>query len=381
MNQNRKNILIVSLSDLENDPRVNRQIRFLAEHSCVTAAGFSNPCVEGVNFIHIPTSPLTFMEKIRAVSLLKCRRFEDFYWSRNTIRYTSHVLEGKTFDLVVANDLIALPLACKVQSKHGVLFDAHEYSPREYEESFKWRFFYGRYNDYMCRTYIPRSADMLTVCESIASAYKANYGANPKVMTNAPPYHELAPSQSVTGLVRMIHHGGAVPSRNLELMIEAMDFLDERFHLDMMLVPSDPQYYSHLQSMAVRNPRVRFVSTVPMRELPRRLNEYDVGLYLLPPSNFNNQCALPNKFFEFIQARLAVAIGPSPEMARLVRRYDCGVVSADFSPQALAESLQGLDADNINRFKERAHLAAKDLCFERDAEVLLETINNLIGTS
>jgi hypothetical protein len=38
-------------------------------------------------------------------------------------------------------------------------------------------------------------------------------------------------------------------------------------------------------------------------------------------------------FVEFIQARLAVAVDPSPEMARLVQRYGCGVVAPDFPPK------------------------------------------------
>jgi hypothetical protein len=31
--------------------------------------------------------------------------------------------------------------------------------------------------------------------------------------------------------------------------------------------------------------------------------------------------ALPNKFFEFIQARLAVAIWPSPEMSKITKTF------------------------------------------------------------
>jgi glycosyltransferase involved in cell wall biosynthesis len=198
-------------------------------------------------------------------------------------------------------------------------------------------------------------------------------------MTNSSPYHDLAPNPTQAGRIRMIHHGGATPSRNIELMIEVMDYLDERFHLDLMLVASDPRYCERLARLAQKRPHVSMVPTMPMRELPVQLNKYDVGLYLLPPNSFNNQYALPNKFFEFIQARLAVAIGPSPEMARLVRHYECGIVSEDFTPRSLADRLRKLDADEIDHFKRRSHLAARELSFEKDAEVLLTTINGLTG--
>ena len=51
------------------------------------------------------------------------------------------------------------------------------------------------------------------------------------------------------------------------------------------------------------------------------------------------------KFFEFIQPRLAAAIGPSSVMAELVYQYNCGIVSADFNPRTLVGSLHGLDED------------------------------------
>ena len=69
--------------------------------------------------------------------------------------------------------------------------------------------------------------------------------------------------------------------------------------------------------------------------------------------------ALPNKFFEFIQARLAIAIVPSPEMARLTREFDCGVVAEDFSSLSLARALTGLTAQGIDWMKRGADRAAR----------------------
>ena len=57
-----------------------------------------------------------------------------------------------------------------------------------------------------------------------------------------------------------------------------------------------------------------------MHEIVDTIAEYDIGLFILSPINFNYYHALPNKLFEFIQARLAIAVSPSPEMARIVHR-------------------------------------------------------------
>jgi hypothetical protein len=116
-----------------------------------------------------------------------------------------------------------------------------------------------------------------------------------------------------------------------------------------------------------------------MRNLVGLASAYDIGLFLLPPNNLSHVYALPNKLFEFIQARLAVAIGPSPEMASLVRHYGCGVVAPTFDPQSLAAELNALDADTIFAFKRASHVAAVELCAERNAELLLTAVERARG--
>jgi hypothetical protein len=162
----------------------------------------------------------------------------------------------------------------------------------------------------------------------------------------------------------MIHHGAAIRSRRLELMIDMMQYLDQRFRLDFMLVGNDRKYVAELQSRAADDTRVRFLEPVPMPDICRATNQYDLGLFLLPPTNFNYRFALPNKLFEFIQARLAIAIGPSPEMARIVNDYKLGVVSQSFEPRELAELLNAMTHDQLWQYKQAAHAAAGQLCFE-----------------
>ncbi len=75
-------------------------------------------------------------------------------------------------------------------------------------------------------------------------------------------------------------------------------------------------------------------------------------------SNSGSAAALPNEFFDFITAGLALCIGPSPEMARLTRQYQCGVVGASFEPAEIARVLRQLSAANIDAMK-RASIAAR----------------------
>lgn len=159
-------------------------------------------------------------------------------------------------------------------------------------------------------------------------------------------------------------------------MVDMMDLLDDRFTLDLMLVPHEPKYLDMLRRRAGRNHRIRFVDPVPFDMIVKKLNEYDIGIYILPFSNFNNRYALPNKFFEFVQARLGIAIGPSPEMMRLVQEHELGLVAKDFAPESMAEVLGKLTPDQIARFKSNADRAAKLLSAESAGAEWLRLIEN-----
>jgi hypothetical protein len=162
-------------------------------------------------------------------------------------------------------------------------------------------------------------------------------------------------------------------------MINMMEFADSRFELNLILVGKSITYINHLKKIAKKFPNINFLEPVPMIDLPQYLNQFDVGVYILEPNSFNNKYALPNKFFEFVQARLMIAIGPSPEMARIVTQYDLGVIADDFSPKSLATKLNQLDIDKINYYKQRSHEAAYELSADKNKEIFLDIVNRVLS--
>ena len=99
---------------------------------------------------------------------------------------------------------------------------------------------------------------------------------------------------------------------------------------------------------------------------------------MLPSVNFNNKYALPNKFFEFIQARLALAIGPSLEMKRIVEQTGCGFFSSNFSAQCMADCLNRLSVHQIEEYKQKAHEAARSFSLEQSQKQILSIVNELL---
>lgn len=375
-----KTLFIISFSDLARDPRVNRQIRLLRERYHVVAAGLAGPNVPGVDYIPVTEQAKTIFGKLLSALYLLTGRFERYYWRVGHVQS----LIGRTArvrpDIVLANDVESLPVALFLAKGARVVFDAHEYAPLQFEDRLRFRIFWKRYKTYLCNTYIPKANGMITVSAGIADRYRRETGQAPVVITNAPDFENIEPvRRSVDSKIQLVHHGRLSTSRRLGLMLRMMALLDDRFELNLMLVNNDASALEALKREAESLENVRFLPPVPMRELPRALNHFDVGVALFPPVTFNLKHVLPNKFFEFVQARLALAIGPSEEMAAIVRQYDLGIVSDDFSPEAMAEVLSSLTHEKIFHFKQRAHEAARDLSAETNRDRLIEVLRGEDG--
>ena len=375
------NILIICFTDLARDPRVYRQILFLKDVYHVTVAGLGDPGINGADFIHIDSALQKFVPRqIRKFRQI-IRQFEKAYWTLPVVQRAYALLRNQPADLIIANDLTTLPISVEIAKNINakLLFDAHEFEPRQFEDRWMFNLIYKKYFDYLCRSYLRKTDGMMTVGQNIADEYRKVYGVDCDVLTNAPFYQNQTSNPVSDNQIRLIHHGGISPSRKIENMIYLMDQLEDRFTLDLMLIDKKGRYLQKLKSLAKHIPRIKFVNPVPMPDIASTINKYDIGLYPLVPASFNQRMALPNKIFEFIQARLAVAIWPSPEMARIVNDYDCGVVSENFTIESLAEKMNKLSEVDIMRFKNNAHQAARELSAENNKRILLKIIQDILN--
>lgn len=371
-----KKLLIISFSEIRKDPRVLRQIQLLKNDYELLVAGYGSSPSSDVRFFEIHKSVTRPHVKAFWAGKLLSGMFEWFYWGMPHIRQAKQILEKQNVALIIANDVYALPLALKLANGRPVHLDAHEYSPREFEEKPLWRATFGRLYHYICRRYLSKVSSLTTVAHGIADEYRKQYGVAADVVYNAPTFQAMKP-QSLQGPIRLIHHGAAISSRHLEVMIEMMGHLPEA-QLDFMLVETDPRYFLELKTKAAPYSNIRFIPPVGVHEICEVLNRYDVGVYLLPPVNFNHANALPNKFFEFVQARLAIAIGPSQEMASLLNRFQLGVVADNFSPESLAQAIAGMTREKISEYKRNADVAASSLCFEKNGGTFKQMIDRKI---
>ena len=296
----------------------------------------------------------------------------------NTRRFLRDI-KGIPYDLIIANDIGALIQGRLAQGNAKLLYDAHEYSLDQYSDTV-WQKKRRPYLEYLLRKHLKDVDKIMTVSNGIADMYeKTLHIARPVVIINAPEMSDLVPKIPEPGRIRMVHHGVAAKLRMIEELVKMMDLLDDRFELDFYLVTSDKKYYAGLLRQYAGNRRIKFREPVPMPMIPKMLNEYDIGLALFAPRTVNLKYVLPNKFFEFVQGRVAVGIGPSVEMAEYVREYNLGVVAQDFTAEAMADVLSPLTGERILEFKRSAQQYAYELSAQPQMEKLKSIVESLIG--
>lgn len=370
----RPSLLIMSFSDIVSDARVLKQVALLKDQYRLTTCGYGQMPEGSVEHIPIPTS-LVYWRKNRVDLIL--RRYGKAYWGNEVIKHLTPLLAGRSFDIVLANDVDTVPLALSLKRRGGVHVDLHEYAPRMGYERWRWRFFVAGYMTWLVREHVTRAESATTVAPGIAKEYASVFGLSAGIVKNATPLHDLEPTGVHTPL-RLVHSGAAIRGRQLEVMIEAMRGVDPRdASFDFYLTKNDECYLEELHEMVEEIPAVRILDPVPYRKLIDVLHQNDVGVHLLAPTNFNNQHALPNKLFDFVQARLGVIVGPSPEMAREVKRHRLGCVLPDFTAASLRRLIQGLSAEQVETWKAAAHRSASQLSAETQEVVWQEAIDAL----
>jgi hypothetical protein len=367
-------LLILSFSPIAADARLLKQIAALGDRFELTTLGYGER-PDGVHeHIRLPDDRVYWRYDRLAVVLRQYRRA---YWTNPAVSFVSETLQPGTFDAVLANDIDTVGVALALKPRFGVHADLHEYAPRQKEDIPRWRMFVAPFVRWMCRRFLPGARSVTTVGTGIAREYEARFGVRADVVTNSAPFADLEP-QPVGDPIRLVHSGACLPGRGIDQIVEAVGRTSAHVTLDLYLVPNDPGFLERLRAAADADPRIRLHDAVPYGRLIRTLNRYDVGVHILPPVNFNNAWALPNKFFDYIQGRLGVIIGPSPEMKALVEERGFGAVAAGFGADDLVDVLDGLRPEIVRAWKERAHAAARDLSAQSQVEVWCRRLDELV---
>jgi glycosyltransferase involved in cell wall biosynthesis len=385
----RKRICIIAFKHARSTIHVLRQIDYLSQDYDLTVIGHGDPDPEWNDITWHAIPELTFAEKyltrlcFYSLGRLLPAMYDRWYWRSKAFKAAYRYASESQCDAIHANDWQSLPIAIEVarRTKARVVFHQHEYAELEREGDWHWRLLIAPgIRHYMAKytsdPAVPVDAS-ITVCQPIADRYRRELGIDPIIVYNAPnpvdlPHRSVATNQ---GRIRLIHHGYAQQGRGIDNMIKIIALTDERFTLDLMLMEGHRGYLDHLKQLATELApgKVCFRDPVKPSQIVPTVAEYDIGLCVITPSTYNFLMMLPNKLFEYIQAGLAVCIGPSPAMVEVVRPHGVGICAPSFEPGDVAMALNQLTVDKIEQFRKASRVAARTL----NADVEMAKVVNI----
>lgn len=358
--------LILTKRKLCRAPRVRKEINYLNAKTAITAVGYSNPHIQGSTFIDYKS--IFIVGKIKR-RLNKFQRSWDKRFSNKGLRnindlstkdykqVVDSLIEKIKPDVIIIHEPEWLPFVTTGDRACKVIFNAHEYYPKQVETA-EWQKKFGIYYKELYANYLKKVDLLINVSDGIAAICLKEYGKSSIVINNAGEYVDAKPESSNAEPIRIVYHGAATPARNLENIIHAVSQFPEKFSLDLMVDDNINDYVVHLRQLAADATNINVLEQVPYEKITMQLQKYDLGIHLLPDTCFNHRHALPNKVFEYIQARIGLIVSPLPEMEKLVARHGIGIVTKGESKQDCIDALANISITDIEKFKHASHDAA-----------------------
>jgi glycosyltransferase involved in cell wall biosynthesis len=347
-----KKVVMLTISQIEIDPRINKVARNLADegYEIVIICFWANrdkPRVEnpypGILYKRVPMDKIIYQWQI--------------YFQLSLFRAGM----AEHCDMVYANDLTTLLVGWMLSNFKAVplVYDAHEVWTEnvEYDTALKeyvpfkpWkRWLLTKMEGYILRG---RVSLFISVSSTICAEYKRRYELTFTPL-NLPNFPELTlldeagvrDTREQCGLTKehfmVLYLGGVNPARNIENVILSMQYLPEKC-VFVIQGPSIDEYrgeYVELARSVGVEDRVFCLGPVQRDQVIAAASFADCGVLMLRNICLNFYLFYPNKFFEYMLAGLPVAVSNFPEVSAHIAREGCGVTFDPDDPKSIAEAL------------------------------------------
>ncbi|MBS4204781.1 glycosyltransferase [Lederbergia citrea] len=289
------------------------------------------------------------------------------WWIKASI-YLRMVIKAysKNYDIYHSNDLNTLLqgyISAKWRfKKKKLVYDSHEVqtSRTGYNSSV-----YGKLEGFLVR-----KIDSMIVENNTRAKYNEDlYGFYPHVVHNYPfktigENNEIINIHEMLGLPKgekiLLYQGGIQIGRGLEKLVQAAPLFKE----GTLVFIGDGKQKSELVKLVEDlnlMDKVKFISKVPLEDLPKYTKNAYLGFQVLNNVCFNHWSASSNKLFEYMMSGVPVVACSFPEIKKVVEDEKIGICidSHDYKDIARAVNILLEDTDLRNELSYNC-LKAKD---------------------
>ena len=290
--------------------------------------------------------------KIRSIMLINVKLYEC------ALKYSPHV--------IYANDLDTLLCGYMFKANHNLplIFDAHEIYPEQLPSHMRsniWHKFYTKLEKELVR----HTDKRLTVCDALGVYFEKEYGSKPFLTIRNCPSIAYLPPESILKRRnkprKIIYHGAYFPYRGLEEVIQASGTVENAIFV-LRGIGNHQTALKELVHKLKMEHRVIFEEPVSIDRLVETASLCDIGLNPFISVCLNTKFALPNKFFEYMMAGLALVSADLVEMRNLTHKHQLGLLYNSIDTDQLAGILNELIAhpEKIECYRSNAYFKAKE---------------------
>jgi len=227
---------------------------------------------------------------------------------------------------------------------------------------------------------IPKLKNCYTVSDSIAKYYFKKYGTQFSIIKNVPYSKNKIISKPFPFKFRkekiIIYQGAINKGRGLELMIETMLFLKH----SILVIIGSGDIENKIKTKILKlnlEKKVKFMGRVTPNELQKLTPSADLGISLEENIGLNYRFALPNKLFDYIQAKIPVLVSNLPEIKKIVEKYNVGEIILSRKPKSIANQINSLLKKRDGFYDKSLQIAQKELNWENESKKLIKIYKNL----
>lgn len=389
-----KNPAISAYEEISNTFKVHRVKRYpwllqaYQDHGkkfLLVVAGAQVVIIPSLFYISFTLMAAYLLSLVVAAGMIKFKKIRK--WFINGAIITRMIVKGyiQNADIYHANDLNTLPQAIvcsKLRLKpKPLIYDSHEvqsdrtgYNPKTIKriESFMLKF-----------------VDQMIVENHTRAKYNEDiYGFYPKTLYNYSEKYNIEEKPQINlhkkiGINEdekiLLYQGGLQQGRGLELLIEAMDEIEEG-HLLFIGGGKLTQTLKEQAEASKQADRIHFLDKVPFQELPSYTREAYLGFQVLQNICFNHYSASSNKLFEYMMAHVPVVSCDFPEIKKVVEETNTGLVVDSHNASEIANVVNQLVKDTSlrNQLSENTKQAKEIYNWNNEKSKLLEVYNQFV---
>lgn len=232
---------------------------------------------------------------------------------------------------------------------------------------------------------LPKIKHFYTVSESYANWFQKEYGVNAVVVRNVPKliklndveetvFFPLPPNPEDQKIV--IYQGDINMSRGLEKIIAAFRYIDQA----QLWIVGDGPYKPIIEKLRddlKLQERVFFLGRINSELLKSITPLADIGISIEEDQGLSYRYALPNKLFDYIQAKVPVLGSNLPEIHNIVTTHQIGEIIQNHEPKELKEKIERMLKNGKNHYAAQLSKAAVKLCWENEEKKLKEVFDQI----